>query len=221
MICPKCGGSLTKRLINSKVIEQCLMCNYSEEVIKENLKENLKKKKANILKEYIDTDNQKLIIILKLKKFRTENKFTQSNMSNILDISAQRYGAIERCENEIGIGRLVELSMVYGVKVNDLLEVKLISNEEYRELGTYVICQEINHKIPVLKKDSKLEEYIDRIISINSRLKKDKNNKELSEELKSLKLELNNYKKKKSALLMNRDIIEYYRYKAFLELYNK
>lgn len=219
MKCNCCGKTLIKRFLNEKVVEQCIGCNYYKEHVnfkQENIERYLKAKaKGNVN-----------IIISKLKKYRLDNSYSQPDISKFLNMTAQRYGAIERCENDTSISQLVEIADVYNVTLNDIIQFKSITKEEYDSLQNFVIDSEDDGtgRVPIIKFNPEIKEYRDKLIEIENDIKNNINKSEIEKlqlEYKSLKEKLNKYKKSNGALLLTKNLIEYYRYEAFIKQYKE
>lgn len=68
------------------------------------------------------------IIGINLRRFRLENRFSQEEIANLLDISQPNYNRIESGKVMINIVLLVKLSSFYRVKLEHLTEYDGFNN---------------------------------------------------------------------------------------------
>lgn len=59
----------------------------------------------------------------KIKRVRQARGFSQEDVANLLDISPNSYGSIERGEVDIKVSRLQQLAELFGVHLNELLDL--------------------------------------------------------------------------------------------------
>lgn len=226
MKCPICGSNARQYIKDSNILYKCLNNDCKAEVAKETNNTRLqyvRNRIDNILKS-----STKNILVSNIKKIRIETGLNQGEISQALGFSAQRYGTIERCDNVPTISKLVDITNIYDISLNELYNTVSLSEEEYEKLNILVVKQEKsdssdNTNTITIEEDIKINELEKRIrdfenengITERKIFKNDRNEDseevvELKQKLKELDSDLVKYRKKNNAVLRQGNIIDYY-----------
>ena len=75
------------------------------------------------------------IIIEKLKKLRKSKKITQEQLAEKLDISRSKVSSWETNRRDMSITEAIRLANIYEVSLDNLFEIKKITEEEYVKIS--------------------------------------------------------------------------------------
>lgn len=70
----------------------------------------------------------------KLRELRKINNYTQEQLAERLDISRSKVSSIENGKREMSINDAIKLAQLYKISLDNLLEIKDISEIEYIEI---------------------------------------------------------------------------------------
>lgn len=225
MKCPKCGGNAMYRL--KKIagrdeyisVAKCLDgCKKETPIFLNNQKEDrksheLKKYIKNEINEYIkyksEGKNDYPILISRVRQIRTKLGLGQVEVSKCLGVTAQRYGSIERCENNITISTLMELCLVFKVSLDDLFVIQHVSEDDYNRIKylSLVNKKDVVQDYQAIKMKQSIIKFEEDIKKLESQPSKVEFNK-AKVELKKLKEEYKDYCKK-NLILKQKNIIDY------------
>ena len=235
MKCPICGSNARQYIKNSNIVYKCLNNECKVEIEKETNNTRLRYVRNRI--DSILKSNTRNILVSNIKKIRIETGLNQGEISQALGFSAQRYGTIERCDNVPTISKLVDITNIYDISLNELYNTVSLSEEEYAKLNILVVKQEKNDSSDngntsiIIEEDKKINELekkirdfenesgiTERKIFKNERNEDSEEVVKLQKKLKELDSELVTYRKKNNAVLRQGNIVDYYNWIIAKEL---
>lgn len=236
--CKKCGKNARLLFKNDNIVIKCLnpSCGITYKTNIENDKynkvgvgnhktSNINKYNINKMKNSTDVP----IVISNIKKIRLSVRSTQQDISNVLNVSVQRYGTIERCESIPTIVALTPICLYYGASLSDMYTTLFISKEQYETLKYLVVDNDenISYSDELKEKEyeiKKLEEetgITDRKVYNNSREKDSKEVAEIKKQLQILDEEYKKLRKNVGAILQQGMVVDYFNYELAKEYLNK
>lgn len=173
--CEKCGGLMKRDLVDYKseykseniVIKNikgyvCSNCNYqliNDPLVKDYIKQQLKAKKLEIL----SNKNIEFIIISSLRRIRNKKGFSQKQLAQALNVSEQRYGAIERNTNTPTISMALILSNFLGEGLEDFYKLVTVPTSIYEKL--------LNGKFEIGSNNIYKFVYVEEVATIRNKVK--------------------------------------------------
>lgn len=217
--CENCG-SLTISYFNGfNIISKCLNCDSEFTTYLTSKEEIQNLQKGEDIKKHIENfsfDDKIPILINKLRKFRIDYSLSQRDISKRLGITAQRYGALERCDTIPTLTALAPFCVLLDADISDLYSIITLTKSQFNKLR--LLTYE-NEKLVIDTHIEKLETEIKKYETENniserrlysSGVKKDTPKTIAQKEhLKELDRELKEYKKKTRTILVQDAVIEY------------
>lgn len=221
MDCPKCGKNAIQFIKDNKLVYKCLDRECGAETDKvlfgedDNKIENVSNNNKFELNEL--GSGEVSILISNLKKIRTSMGYNQTEVSEKLGISTQRYGAIERCYNIPTISKVMDIAYVYGASFDDLYTGIRISRGKYNILK-FIIAKpdgesyilEIDNSL--MNMEAEINRYREDNNILDSRVFKEDSIALKKKKLNFQKMEstYKDYRKKKLAILKYNTVIDYF-----------
>lgn len=216
MLCEKCGTECISEILDSEIVFTCKnrKCTFKKSITVKNRSKEMKLK--NIAKS-----NKNLIIVSNIKKLRflAGNEIGQGDISKCLNLSAQRYGAIERCDNIPTAIKLMEIAEVFKVTLNELYTKVYLTEEEYIKLtGLVAVYKDkdsfnLEEKAILIENDKKIKDYIKDNNIVDRRILKnvdDKKTIEIKQQLQKMESDYTSLRKDLGAILKQKKVIDYY-----------
>lgn len=81
-----------------------------------------------------------------IRQMRKERGMSQLELSKVLGKSQQTVSRIENAEDLglLPVGMWIELSKIFGISVEDMIERSILSDSERQEKEFWRICQQLN-----------------------------------------------------------------------------
>lgn len=141
---------------------------FDEEVQKK-VEQGVQLKKLLHRTKQADKSPIKPILISKVKKARTDQDIAPKLISDVLGVTDQRYGAIERNSNTPNVFIALQLEKIMGIDLHELYELVYIPTDLYQKLKILNTDFEV---VPGIPEKLELRKQIDAdIVSIKAKLK--------------------------------------------------
>jgi DNA-binding XRE family transcriptional regulator len=140
-----------------------------DEDVQKNVEQNVQLKKLLHQTKVADESPIKPILISKVKKARTDQDIQPKLIADVLGVTDQRYGAIERNSNTPNVFIALQLEKIMGADIHELYELVYIPTPLYEKLKILNTDFDV---VPGIPERLELRNQIDSdIVSIKARLK--------------------------------------------------
>lgn len=151
--------------------KECSHMNYIEfdEDFQKKVEQSVQLKKLLHRTKKVDESPIKPILISKVKKARTDQDIPPKLISDVLGVTDQRYGAIERNSNTPNVFIALQLEKIMGADIHELYELVYIPTSLYQKLKILNTDFDV---VPGIPEKLEIRKQIDAdIVSIKARLK--------------------------------------------------
>lgn len=220
MICSICGSECVSKFNKeNNIVFVCKNESCRNETVVKIKDDSEAKFKAHADK--IKSSNKIHIIISNIKKIRLETGYdiSQEDIGNYLNITNQRYGAIERCNNIPTIIKLVDLAIIFNSSLSDFYDIVYISKEQFDKLNSLsatsieneILKIEVNPTYEKMEKE--IASYEEKYDITEHRIYKNIDSPEIIKiktKIQKLENDYTAYRKKTAAILKQKKVIDYY-----------
>lgn len=216
-ICKKCGNLMLSKILDYKsehngreiLIKdvQGLICpKCGDEVLSERGEEQLKTKLLEERLVFIKKEKLQPILISNIKNIRIKNGFSQSQLGSALNVTAQRYGVIERNDNTPTILTGYQIADLLGASPNETYKLHYITNELYEKIINLKLIMDdeedfrfvfIDKAKETREKLLNIRKEIKQLNNLKATLKKQRKNNEINQNTFETKLDKIEKQKKK------------------------